>query len=572
MSAKTTTKSSIFLFVILLLALVISMILGYQSTVGKVTEGNTPMTTNQVFNIESKVVKQLGGKSMYVVYSTKTYVMFDAVDPATATYSVVVATDLDAASPTIITPDGKTVAALPAKWALSSQPTAWSFVHGNITVVFSGMNQIFNVHVLENGTHAAYLGTSFLAPSDIIVAKFPVTSVILDKEVVGSVNAKSMTPGESMPDTLLIAKNFSFEIEDEAISELLSGETAKSFTIGQSKHVLNDDPQFFVTTQDAIVIINTNISITPNKMQEIYTVLILDPKSYTVNNDIIFHLDKNITLPPTNGSTHGSTTTSNNTDITAVSMGNTDFIQSRGNDMVAYVPREMCLKYNSDGSCATLNGSQTALSDDTKKKDSQNTSSAPATDTKKTSTAVAAGPAANPNSLGGVSNNLINKSSDLAGKVTDNATGLAVGAGVLAAGAGSTAANLVSGAGSGAKDLLENTGSGAMSLAKGVGGEVSDVISGVGQGIAGVGNELAYLANTAVQGGVNAQGRQQLGGQAPLYSAINAVGPAYITGYGNNMSANDIPSIYNYYGSQTTGQQTTSTYLPYPDSFAAFTR
>jgi hypothetical protein len=179
------------------------------------------------------------------------------------------------------------------------------------------------------------------------------------------------------------------------------------------------------------------------------------------------------------------------------------------------------------------------------------------------------------NSLGGVGNNLIDKGSNLAGKVLDDATGLVGAAGVgtamlatgaagLAKDAGSGATGLLKDAGSGATGLLKDAGSGAMQVAGGVGGEISDVISGVG-------NELAYLANKAVDGG-GAAGQVVGPNGQPMYAAINAVGPAYITGYGNNMAPGQIPSVYNYYGSSTGAPQQTWNVMPYPDSFAAFTR
>lgn len=180
-----------------------------------------------------------------------------------------------------------------------------------------------------------------------------------------------------------------------------------------------------------------------------------------------------------------------------------------------------------------------------------------------------------------MTNNVVDRGSSLASQVVSDATGLAVGAGLgagmLAAGAGTLAKDAGSGAkdmledaGTGASDLLQSAGSGAYGLAQGVGGGVDKVITGVGKGIAGVGNELAYLANTAIQGG-QGQGQGQ-GGFAPAqagqaYTAINAVGPAYITGYSNNMAACQIPSIYNYYGAQALPTTPTmSTVMPMPSS------
>jgi len=169
---------------------------------------------------------------------------------------------------------------------------------------------------------------------------------------------------------------------------------------------------------------------------------------------------------------------------------------------------------------------------------------------------------------------VVNKGSGLASQVAGDATKLAagagIGAGLLAAGAGAGTSDLLKSAGSGTTGFLRDAGSGATGLAKDLGSGLYSMASGVG-------NELADLAKTAASGGPNngqlqQQQQQQVIGYGangtPIYAPINAVGPAYISGYSSNISSQLMPSVYNCYGASSSSSTTMDNVVPFPGSTA----
>jgi len=160
--------------------------------------------------------------------------------------------------------------------------------------------------------------------------------------------------------------------------------------------------------------------------------------------------------------------------------------------------------------------------------------------------------------------------SQVAGDATMLAAGAGIGAGLLAAGAGAGTSDLLKSAGSGTTGFLRDAGSGATGLAKDLGSGLYSMASGVG-------NELADLAKTAASGGPNngqlqQQQQQQVIGYGangtPIYAPINAVGPAYISGYSSNISSQLMPSVYNCYGASSSSSTTMDNVVPFPGSTA----
>jgi hypothetical protein len=583
------SKTPLYLFVILLLTLVASMVVGYHSPpMSEGVENKTPVivSVNQFKSVVQVVVDQ----SLFVLLDV-------SQDKKDNSFSVLLTTKLVGAEEvTVISYDGKVSTASSKMTSTLSIPPAtasssWIITRNGITIVYSLVPaSVCNVFVFDAtkktliGRASTYFMEGPTTGGVLVRTELPEVLQLPDVVIGTQKLVKSDSPA-AIPSEIVITDNLQLMFNDTEIDDPRS---IKAWKMGSTtKNVISPNADdFYVVTKDAIVLLVYAASILDRKLFDSFIIHVLD-KNVT---SILFtaHVTT-LTLRKDNGSA-GNGSAVNGRGYDKGSAGNGRGYDGYGRGYDGYgggnagyggpergpfnqgpmVPIFMCSKFNPDGSCAQFSG-QNGSSNSSAVAPSSPAPSSPAPSSSSNSSSNSnnsnSSPASNPNSIGGVTNNVVNRSGNLASQVVTDATGLAagagLGAGMLAYGAGSGTKNLLENTGSGASNLLKGAGSGAYGLAQGVGGTVDKVITGVGKGIAGVGNELAYLANTAIQPQGQVPGQQ-------AYTAINAVGPAYITGYSNNMAASQIPSVYNYYGAQY--QSAPTSFMDMPSSMDSISK
>ena len=156
-------SASIFLFVILLLVLVVSMIFGYHSKRENVTVTEGIMSEIDESNVDEPNTQKVLENDMYVVYTDNSgvTVLLDAnMDANSNTSSVVI---LDASkNTTIITPQGLKVEALPEDDPEDDDTFAWVYNKNNLTIAFTYAESLPSVSVFDNKLHKKTVSSYYL--------------------------------------------------------------------------------------------------------------------------------------------------------------------------------------------------------------------------------------------------------------------------------------------------------------------------------------------------------------------------------------------------------------------------
>ena len=549
------------------------------------------MSSPSIGNVPTIVVPKYSDKKMYDVATVKDdtgaslQISLDAVEPKTATYSVIITSDTDSTKTKELNTDaGK-----------NSQPKGQSagvYTQNGVTIVYTRDFLVGNLNVIviqRDQVVANVSSTSFDKKVDFL-KNSESSSFTVTPQSIGEVSLTSSDTKSTLPQSVKVSPNFTLNADSTSDEKM---QPFTSWTIGMTTKRFRDIALIKATDANVLIFFNpiwagTNDRVPQIKEATIMTnILILSPDMTAMYDQIVILVDETKRFHDSQGKF-----ASDDEDPPPLS-GSGQQIKNRGLPMV---PADMPNSGRRGGRNRRRQFEEYLYEEDDEEEyeyyidangrrrqrlKKKSAASPPAAAASPPPAAAAASPPAaqpaasapwsNPNSLGGVSNNVVNKGSSLASQVAGDATTLAagagIGAGLLAAGAGAGTSDLLKSAGSGTTGFLRDAGSGATGLAKDLGSGLYSMASGVG-------NELADLAKTAASGGPNngQQQQQQVIGYGangtPIYAPINAVGPAYISGYSSNISSQLMPSVYNCYGASSSSSTTMDNVVPFPGSTA----
>ena len=643
-------SASIYLFVMLMLVLVVSMLFGYQSMKQKVnvTEGLSTATepTTMTPNMSTANVSELNKTLMIINTSLKTStggsleVMIDAIDDSNPTYAVVIINTEKGKPPSfVVLPYNSSSSGHIAPVSSPKLPTTGP---GSGSASYSWIASAFGLKIVYNLIDSVANVFLFNDKNELVSSVFVgfyddgltgqirnLKHVELKDESLGESiqHIKNTSTSYKLPKSIQISEKFFIHTSNEF-------PVVTSWKIGKTETKLNEteDNDSFITTKDArILLFFINDAMNTTYYVNII-ILSLDMSAIKLTENIRINKPASSESGPLSKKIADLAKTPEFEEAVDAVTSEVEAALSRmmggpgmgapgmgmggpgmgapgmgmggpgmgypgmgmGGPGMGYqggwqqgpfnqgpmVPIFMCSQFNPDGSCAKFSGQNgQVVSPSPAPSSSSSPSPSPAP-----SPSPSPSPSEYSDSLGGVANNVVDKGTGLASQVVDKGTGLASQVVNEATGLVAGAGELAAGTAAGAKDLVEDAGAGATDLLKSGASGTKDLLEDVGSGAlkvaSGIGSELSYLARSAIDGrsgagsGAGAGSGSGAGSGAgsgsgsgaaaggPTYAAINAVGPAYVTGYGNNIAPDQIPSIYNYYGSSDGSAQQTWNVMP----------